>query len=344
LVWIEQLFSSELIDHFWEAFLEKGVNDIRFWLEIITRAEQEKLIERLRWEWFEEEIKPWEIIFKKWDDIIIIKNNGWEEEAKKLRDYIWIDKFKQELEEVRASWDKEKIAKMELRVTSELLMHISSSLNYYLGNNDINWYQPKKILETKQIVCVGFSIIWHSLLSELWIKHNWLNLLVHSALEVIIWDKKYLFDATQHNYLLEFKEEKILYYTKMELVWEVTSSKGLYVSWDVEKILLSQIYTNKWNNLNILWRYEEAIKMYDKAIKLNPNNDLVYSNKWKAFYRLWKERMGKLYEFTGNLLSWYYFHFDVLNGERKQIRDFIKEKNYEWLRLYLLSLEKLGEE
>jgi hypothetical protein len=329
----EEAFWNVLPQEFDLTFFRKAVNDIRFWLEVMTRAEQEELIEKLRKEWYKEKRKSWKIIFKKRGNQINIKNNKWEEEAKKLRYVIWIDKLKQKLKEARDSWNKE-IIEEEFEVAQKVIEWIYSNFNYHRDEND-NWYQPKKILETKQIYCVWFSIIWHSILNELWIRHNWLNIPKHSALEVIIWNKKYLFDAANYSRLLEFKEwwKKVWTYTRRKLVWE--NYIDLYSSWNVEKVLLSQVCTNRWSGS---WEYTKDTDIVEKAIMLNPNSALAYYNKWFILY-YWK--MGELYIFAGNLLSWKKNYFDILyRKEKKEIRKFIKKKDYEGLRLYLLGLEE----
>jgi len=48
--------------------------------------------------------------------------------------------------------------------------------------------------------------------------------------------------------------------------------------------------TTAWNNkgfvLDELVRYEEALKCYDKAIEINPNNTAAWTNKGAALYKL----------------------------------------------------------
>jgi len=43
---------------------------------------------------------------------------------------------------------------------------------------------------------------------------------------------------------------------------------------------------NKGNTLLALKRYEEAIEYYDKALKIQPNNEFVQSNREEALKKL----------------------------------------------------------
>jgi tetratricopeptide (TPR) repeat protein len=280
---------------------------------------------------------------------------------------------------------------------------------------------PSKIQQTKKTFCVWFSIVWHTFLEELGIKHKWRTIFKHSALEVNIWLKKYYFDATWNEQVFEFEDWKQIWdYKEMIILFDNTIIKSF--SWNVEKILLSQLYNdiwdilvekwdslyylwkhekaivmyekaikmynkslelehrssgvyynkwnaykqlkkyekaiemydkaiesnpedfyacyNKWNVSHKLWRYEEAIEMYDKAIEIDPRLFNAYYNKWVALYNLGRDKEGTLYQFSADLLRWEDTLFDFYYIEEKKIiRDYIKNKDFEWLRVYLLGLE-----
>lgn len=355
---VEKIFSWELLTHFDEAFFEKWVNDIRFWLEITTQAEQQEIIRYCEENWYKKSKEISATVYKKWNDVIAIKDSNLEKEAKKLRDKIWVDKLKRELEDVRKTWDEEKIAEKELEVANIVAREIYNNFNYYADWNNY-WYQIKKILETRQIYCVWFSIVWHVFLGELWIEHNWLDIPFwsvfpnwltappkwlstsgHSALEVIIWWERFLFDTAWYPYLKKFKTstENFWMFERREVIGQ---TKDLYTSWDVERILLSQIYNNKWYILRNLWKYEQSIKASDKAIELNPCHSWAYHNKWVTLHKLKKTKLSKLYIYTSNLVKWMDTYFDIkYRKEKQKIRKFIQDRDSNWLRLYLLELEK----
>jgi tetratricopeptide (TPR) repeat protein len=202
---------------------------------------------------------------------------------------------------LRKTWNKEKIAKKELEVANKIIKELYKSFPYQLTKEHY-WSQPSKIQQSKELYCVWYSIVGHVFLEELWIKHKWLQMPSHSALEVNIWWEKYLFDATIDDWeVLEFKYwEKIWIYKKIKFQENnfnyIVKIKKAY-SWNTEKILLTQIYTNKWIALKELWRYKEAVKMYEKAIELDPKNIAAYNNKWIALSELRRyEEAIKMYE------------------------------------------------
>jgi tetratricopeptide (TPR) repeat protein len=110
----------------------------------------------------------------------------------------------------------------------------------------------------------------------------------------------------------------------------------------------SSVYIKKWDALYYSKRYEEAIEMYDKAIELNPKNPSVYIKKWGALkYDLNRFREGSLYAFSWEFIirknDWYDDRrvLDIsYKKEKKIIRDYVKNKDFEWLRVYLLGLEE----
>jgi len=388
--WIEKLVSEEVESHFLESFLEKWVDKLRLWMMTITQREQEAL------------------------DFNKIKNKKHsetemlDEKERLLREKIWIDDLKLELEEIRKTGDLEKINTKELEATNKILATLFE-YPYQMTNQDYG-YQPNSILRTKEIYCVWFSLIWHAFLSELWIKHNWLSIPEHSALEVIIWGQKHYFDGTASEKLLKIEYgEKIWVYTKITVSkWKKAKSVEAR-SWDPEKILFSAIYNNrwinlndmgkhkeahimyskaiesntqeasahfnKWNNLNEAWRFEEAILSYDTVIKLVPNEANVHYKRWNALYHLgkyeeailsfdtviklvpnepnsyykkwvslwflWKGDIAVLFTYIWYALKWQNPPFEITHNEIVETIDqFIQNKDFELLRLYMKTIEK----
>jgi hypothetical protein len=120
----------------------------------------------------------------------------------------------------------------------------------------------------------------------------------------------------------------------------MNSSNVYRTYWDVEKILISQIYNNKWVMLLGLWEDEEAIKMYNRAMILNPRDLSSYMNKWISLNILWKVKLWKLYEFTVLLMRWgdkFIWFFEL---KKLKIKAFIEAKDYDWLANYLIDLER----
>ena len=285
-----EIWINELKDLFWNefdlTFFKKWINMLRFWMMTITQVEQERLMQEN--EWNENFITHVDIKYL-------------DEQERLLREKLAIDDLKQELKIVRKSWNQELINDLELKFSNKIYTVLR---NYpYVHNEKDYWYQINKILEYKEIYCVWFSLLWHTFLKELWIKHNWLDLQKHSALELIIWWKKYFFDPTStSDKLLEFDYwKKIWAYNEINLesIWIV---KLLIQPWITEKILLSKVYNNKWNSLTNLWKLQESIRMFNKAVKLCPSISDNYTSKWNSLTKLWEyEEAIKMYDIAKKL-------------------------------------------
>lgn len=64
--------------------------------------------------------------------------------------------------------------------------------------------------------------------------------------------------------------------------WMITD-----LSWMTHQEKL-EAYKNKWMSLDRLWKFQEAIDAYNKAIELDPEYVNAYYNKWATLYRLKK--------------------------------------------------------
>lgn len=303
---IEWSITKEIDEHFYESFFEEWMNMLRLWMMTITGAEQELI----KW--------------KKGEITIVLKKTkqSLDNQERLLRDKIWIDGLKKVLTMLRKTWNKELIEKKELDITN-LILDTIFEYPYQSTKSDYG-YQPNKIIKSKEIYCVWFSLLWHAFLSELWIKHNWLSLPMHSALEVIIWWKNYYFDWTSSWKALEFSYwEQVWAYKRIHLKDKsVKIQRDLAYSWDAEKILISHLYNNKYlgldknwktteaadisNKLSEIWlkdiwfyrakwyylsnqkKFTEAIKIYDQAIKINPKDASLYIVKWNVCFNIWK--------------------------------------------------------
>jgi len=289
------LWSDELSDLFQEqfelSFFRKWINMLRLGMMTITGAEQEAKIKYCEENWFEKETSNnWGIKYKKWGEIIIINVSSELLDTKErlLRNKIWISEWIEKLEQARNSGNKEERAKIEFEA-SEAIIKVLYEYMYQLTEKN-NWYQPSKMWEQKEIYCVWYSLLWHAFLSELWIEHYWLDNTNHSAIEVVIWWKTYLFDVAKIDHVLEFEywEKKWEYH---EIVWKWWSlpQREFAKRWNVEKILFSQIYNNKWFELSDFGNKEEAMEMFDKSIELNPRELSAYYNKWLTLFHLWRK-------------------------------------------------------
>ncbi len=324
---IEKNIAKEIKNHFREAFFElwienlTGKNSIRLWLQTFLQSDLEEVEKtKNRIDKKEEE----------WDITIRVKKENLDKEERRLRDKIWIDKYKKELEEIRGSWDWQVLAKKELYIVNQILTVLYEYPYQYTERNF--WYQPSKIERSKEVYCLWFSLIWHGFLSELGIKHNWLMASSHSSLEVIIWWKKYYFDPTFFSkekdfngkmYDLSYKEKgEWLYNKKVILHRDVINAdssiskkekvpiKLSVYSWDVEMILLYSIYNNRGIYLE-KEDTEESLDAFIKASEIFPNS-MVFRKIWNTYLRMKENKksldfFGKAIVFGSNYYKDYLF-------------------------------------
>ncbi len=278
---IESLYTTE----FDLSFFRKSMDMLRYGLMTITRKELEEIKSRPKKEG--ERISTSEIL----PEFLDINE-------KKLREKIWIDDFKKKLEEARKANDKELVIKLEKKATNEIIWILNTKYPYQVSS-DHYWYQPNKILRYKELYCVWFSLVWHCFLSELWIKHNWLNIPKHSALEVFIWNDSYYFDATYSRKIHKLKWWKNLEFDGKKWIYKnfsisINGDKNYFIdneiatSWDPEKILLWHVIYNRWISLKRKWYFDKAMKIFDRLIEIDlGNSDLYYYFKWIYLEEQW---------------------------------------------------------
>lgn len=348
LLWeMEDVFSVEILHHFKESFFEKAVNNLRLWMKTVTKEEQLKMKAKKR-----------EVVLHSDPNLL-------DTQEKFLREKIGIDALKKELEILRKSWNTAQIEKKEIQASNKILKTLYT-LPYQLTSNDY-WYQPSKILSSKELACVGFSLLWHAFLSELGIQHNGLDIPGHSALEIIIWNKRYYFDGTIYQDIHEFEYGKNAGSYKEIILKDIKKEYELIaIAWDVEKMLSFQIannkatsvsneiavniydsalalfpnnsttYNNKWVSLRKLWKYNESIEAFKKGLEYDPNDYLLYANIWYSLFQLWKyEEALKIYD---RALGINKNDFMLLNEKWNCL---MKMKQFEEARIFYMQAIKL---
>ncbi len=320
---------DELKILFWEEFdlifFRKWINMLRLGMMTFTKDEYKKLKEK----------NPWNLLKS---DFFL------DEQERLLREKIKIDYYKEKLDKLREikilKRDRENL---ELEVTKRIL-EVVSEFQYQFTENR---YKPNKILETKELQCIWYSLIWHAFLSELWIKHERLNIPRHIALSVIIWWKNYYFDPTMYNSIIQFK-----YWNKFgeynELIFEnnikvqdnntFTSRNWNIIAknWAIEKSLLSNIFLNNRFFLNDEWIDKQIVNnILNKSINLIENST-IYLSLASNLYDLheYKESLymyNKSIESEPDIYYWYYGKWE----------NFEKLWNKELADLYYYSAELL---
>lgn len=203
-----------------------------------------------------------------------------EKEERFLKDKINIQELKEIIALAKQKGNKEYIEEAEFLATNKVISALYE-YPYQLTKNDFG-YQPSKILENKEIYCVGFSLLWHAFLQELGIEHYALDLEEHSALSVVIWWKRYYFDATGSDRIDEFtwgKQEgqyREMLFKKADVYW----NKKTALEGDADVFLQAQVLGNKWASLRAETKNEV---FYKESLMLNPNNALVLTNMWSIY-------------------------------------------------------------
>lgn len=199
-----------------------------------------------------------------------------------LREKIWIDDLKNELLQAEKIWNKVIVERIKSKATHKILK-VLHEFPFQLTKDDYG-FQPSKILETKELYCIGFSILWHVFLSELWIEHYGLSIPEHSALEVVLDGKRYYFDATTGTHLFKIKKLKDVWvYEYVDL--EEAGKKYIH-KWEAEKVLFWHIFNNLSVTLIQEGKYKQAIIMLEKSISIYPTETFTYKLMWDCYFML----------------------------------------------------------
>lgn len=357
--WLDDVVNKNRNSNIFDKMETYTKNDLR--RDLKRAIQDDKIVKLQDKDWvFKEVLKIWnkeEFIEKVMQEKQLIKiyNKNWEtefelrsfdlnEKPRKLKDAIKIKELKEELKQVRKTWNIDLIAKKEIEASNAILNELSKYP--YQDTENWFWYQPNKILEYKEIYCIWFSILWHIFLNELWIKHNFLDSDFHSCIWLEIENSHYYFDSTYSTSLVEFSYgNKNWKYTEIVLEnwrnFEVEVLKDSLLSWIYNNY--AHLYYIKWISLFNLWDYSWAKVNVDKVLVLAPKESAWYTNKWEVLEKLWKSKLSKLYAFTSNLLKWNRKASGVNrknDSEKLIIESLIEKQDYEWLRLYLLNLEE----
>ena len=124
---LDKLLSTEIWIHFEESLYERWLNKLSMWLMSITQAE----LDNIRKNNSNPKDKTVERIDK----------DKLDKKEQLLRSKIWIEQFKKELDNIRAIWNIEEIAKKELEITN-IILEILHEFPYQLTEKNY-WYQPK---------------------------------------------------------------------------------------------------------------------------------------------------------------------------------------------------------
>lgn len=241
-----------------------------------------------------------------------------------VREKIWIDYFKKEILDAQKSWNQVIVDRIKLKATNKILKTLHE-FPFQLTKDDYG-FQPSKILEHKEIYCVGGSILGHAFLSELCIEHYWLSIPDHSALEVVLWWKRYYFDVTSGTHLFIIKQIKEVWV--YEYVDVEQAGKKYIHKWEVEKVLFWHVFNNLSVTLIEQNKFKEAFILLKKSILINPEDSFAYKLIGDCLFKL--QQYHKAIEYINIALEMKPNDPDMLNAYAI---------NISWLEKYEESLE-----
>lgn len=201
-----------------------------------------------------------------WDYIRFKGTHEYYDFDQTLRKYIWFDDMMITLQWLKIEGNEEKIAAYELEVIQEIFKMINI-FPYHL-NKEANGYNPKEIVKTKEIYCVWFALIVHGLLEELWISHEWIDILQHVAIKINIWWKPYLFDNVMC--------DKVELLNTHRTGWTydfIENIHDYWMIWDISEVLIAKILHNNGAKSAEICDFNQAIASLEASIKIFPTFD-----------------------------------------------------------------------
>jgi len=212
----------------------------------------------------------YEAIFEEWARVL------WELEN--LDTHLWMDELKKK---VKNAHEKKTPEERDILMKS-ILDHIVFKLHIYPWK--ISWWSsivpdhpeiiqvssPIPILESKNIACVGMSILLHNILNELNIPHQGLHVRWHSSIEVPLDNGElYCLDPLLHPKGFSFPEIDTI---PNKRVIVVDGENYIAFWYNPEKMIIGQLLFNKGNYIlsKNPENFDGAIQYYKKAEKYLP--------------------------------------------------------------------------
>ncbi len=266
-----------------------------------------------------------------------------DKDEKLLKDKIWLEMLKENIDSARESNDPKKIEEAEFNATDKILKTLYTYP--YQNTSDWNWDNFDWILKTKETQCVWYSLLWHTFLRYLWIKHYKISKISHAALEVVIQGKKYYFDPTYSDTLFEITSLK----ENNDWLNICLGGKNLWDSAtfeDPEKGLLTSIIKNSTYSLLFSRNFSEIIYLADKMIELNPYNYYAYYKKGMAYEMLDDFEQAE-HNLNQSLMLNSYYKLPYALKQRIYLRSWICHYyfwNFEFALEFLQQSKEVGDE
>lgn len=300
LKFLEDMICDDLKNYFQTSISEENKRLSKKELKVPTKKDWEKVLNMS-----EEEKKQKSINEIEDKEIIEAKMKVMSNEEILLRDAIWFNKMKKQLDEVRKTKDPQKIFEVEKLVCNKIIFEIAKYLWADQENSDS--YELFKIQKTKIANCLGRSWISESIFEDLNIKNSHLNIWGHSAMMVYLSDwQQYYFDPTNATEIWTFEDLKLVEWWKwiywkgkitlknsfekswMRELWSnwAITDKDWYINFsysDWEKWIFWARLTNYSNSVDIDKRKE----FIQNSQNLNPNDVDSLNNLWNYYTDIW---------------------------------------------------------
>lgn len=194
------------------------------------------------------------------------QDQDFDQNEKNLREKIWIEIFHKKMSQHRNLNQKFLLEMTETCAMNEIFNNL---YNFpYVLSDENSWYKIQEIMREKEIHCVGFCILAHWYLKELWISHKWVMFDDHIAILIEIWEKNYFFDATnKYKSIPEISEiikngdiDELVFKNGIELQCQI---------WDIENLLLAAIHNNNAFDLDQQGKTLEAEIQRDRSSRFH---------------------------------------------------------------------------
>ena len=266
-----KVFESILLEHFMSLFTQHGNTLLLEWLTTFTKDEFDALKQRLlsgEIPWLVREQVFWAVEKKE----VRIKTGRHQHTVlpKSLLKVLQIEWYKKKLEKARSSGNQEEVTKLE----KEIAWKIAKEIFKYPWIKD-SQQAPLDILKTKQMCCLGNSILWNALFDLLGIENFCVVSSNHIFLTVLIGWIPYLFDPTVYDDIIS----KGTPLTRWKMYqFETQDDIDIYFTRDAQKELTSNILVNMWNHFFDTWDAKMTQNILELALKINPQSSVVYFN------------------------------------------------------------------
>lgn len=336
--YIMNLFIQDIEESFCKVFVELWNNNLKNHLLTFTQKNREELENQPKKE--NDNIDYYDVDKKELDNT-----------ERNFKTSINFEKYKEELKQLR---DNNQVSKYNQKAIEFANLLLNELRKYpYQNRTDWNSFAPWEVLENKSFFCNSYINLASKLFEEIWIENkSMLQNYSHIMLEVIIWNKKYIFDPTYWSEIINFttKNNKTSVYLsynpqEIEKIKNVENEEDInyYLSEETDKAILTWIFINQSHKYITSWDLNNAFKFNTFALNIMWNNPEIYLQRLYILKNLQANKktldlywfcIKKMNEFSTKI--WILSRF---KEEKRIIEWLILKGDFEKLKKYMLSIE-----